>query len=78
MIAALNIAKFVTDHPEIPQEEAARMLQQARQQAERGILMAAQAEKILGPYARQFFQQMQTDEESKRLGVGGIIAAFHK
>lgn len=67
MISIRNFEKYFTDHPDTPDKE--RILQEARQFAEKGIVMGGRAEKILGPLAKQFFQEVENNEEHIRIGL---------
>jgi hypothetical protein len=67
MVSIRNFEKYFTDHPDTPGKE--KILNEARKCAERGIVMGGRAEKILGPLAQQFFQEVENNEEHIKIGL---------
>jgi hypothetical protein len=73
MISIRNFEKYFKDHPDTPDKK--RILQEAREFAERGIVMGGRAEKILGSLAKQFFQEVENDQEHIKIGLEDIAKA---
>lgn len=75
MISLRNFEKFFKDHPETPDKE--KMLEEAKKQAAFGILMAGQAERILGDIelSKKFFKEVESDPEHIQIGLEDLAKA---
>jgi hypothetical protein len=75
MISIRNVEKYLQDHGEIPQAEKDNLLAVFKVAAENGLVTGGMTGKILGPRAKAFFQEIESDPEHIQIGLEDIAIA---